>query len=44
MSKCMYCESSSFGPCSNSPHQKHEHSGMDEKKVCLLRFIQLRLL
>ena len=32
MSKCMYCGSSSFGPCSNSPHQKHEHSGLDEKK------------
>jgi len=33
MSKCMYCGSSSFGPCSNSPHQKHEHSGLDEKSV-----------
>jgi hypothetical protein len=31
MSKCIYCGSTDFGPCSNSPHQKHEHS-MDEKK------------
>ena len=32
MSKCKYCGSSSFGSCSNSPHKKHEHSGLDEKK------------
>ena len=32
MSKCRYCNSSSFGSgCLNSPTKKHEHVG-DEKK------------
>ena len=31
MSKCKFCNSTSFGSCSGSPHKKHEHSGMDEK-------------
>jgi hypothetical protein len=33
MSKCRYCNSSSYGSgCPNSPTKKHEHNG-DEKNV-----------
>ena len=32
MSKCRYCNSSSYGSgCSNSPHKKHEHTDDDRK-------------
>lgn len=32
MSKCRYCNSSSYGSgCPNSPTKKHEHNGDEEK-------------
>ena len=27
MDKCIFCNSSSYGSCSQSPHGKHEHAG-----------------
>lgn len=31
--KCKYCGASSFGSCSQSPHKKHEHTGIGNKCV-----------
>ena len=31
--KCIYCNSSSYGMCSRSPHKKHEHSG--DENTCV---------
>ena len=31
--KCIYCNSSSYGSCSKSPHKKHEHAGDPKKCV-----------
>ncbi len=32
MSKCRYCNSTSYGSCSSSPNKKHEH--LDDEKHC----------
>lgn len=32
MSKCRYCNSTSYGSCLRSPHKKHEH--IDDEKRC----------
>ena len=32
MSKCKYCNSSSYGTCTRSPHKKHEHDDTCGKK------------
>ena len=33
MSKCKYCNSSSYGTCPGSPHRFHEH--LEDEKRCV---------